>query len=69
MVNGIPVILCYKMGNLTYIPDDTITGADAVQLDLFFKDEVEILNVAAGIRTKTTYMEVGLNYPSLVAKE
>jgi hypothetical protein len=37
MVNGIPVILCYKKGNVTFIPDDTITGADPVQLDLFFK--------------------------------
>lgn len=37
MVNGIPVLLCYKKGNETYIPDDTITGADAVQLDAFFR--------------------------------
>ena len=28
MVNGIPVILCYKKGNATYIPDDAVTGAD-----------------------------------------
>jgi len=37
MVNGIPVMLCYKKGNITFIPDDTITGADPLQLDLFFK--------------------------------
>jgi thiol-disulfide isomerase/thioredoxin len=37
MVNGIPVILCYKKGNTSYIPDDSITGADPTQLDLFFK--------------------------------
>jgi len=37
MVNGIPVLLCYKKGNETFIPDDTITGADPVQLDRFFK--------------------------------
>ena len=37
MVNGIPVMLCYKKGNETFIPDDTVTGADAVQLDRFFK--------------------------------
>ncbi len=37
MVNGIPVILCYKKGNNTFIPDDTITGADPVALDAFFK--------------------------------
>jgi thioredoxin 1 len=37
MVNGIPVILCYKKGNVSYIPDDSITGADPVELDKFFK--------------------------------
>lgn len=37
MVNGIPVILCYKKGNSTYIPDDSVTGADPLQLQNFFK--------------------------------
>lgn len=37
MVNGVPVILCYKKGNTGYIPDDSITGADPVALDAFFK--------------------------------
>jgi thiol-disulfide isomerase/thioredoxin len=37
MVNGIPVLLCYKKGNSTYIPDDSVTGSDATQLHLFFK--------------------------------
>lgn len=37
MVNGIPVILCYKKGNHTFIPDDSITGSDPSQLDAFFK--------------------------------
>ena len=36
MVNGIPVLLCYKKGNVSYIPDDSITGADINQLTLFF---------------------------------
>lgn len=36
MVNGIPVLLCYKKGNATYIPDDSITGSDPQQLHLFF---------------------------------
>ena len=36
MVNGIPVLLCYKKGNLTFIPDDMVTGADPQQLHLFF---------------------------------
>ena len=37
MVNGIPVMLCYKKGNETFIPDDMVTGADPVGLDSFFK--------------------------------
>ena len=37
MVNGVPVIMCYKKGNSSYIPDDSITGADPVALDAFFK--------------------------------
>ena len=36
-VNGIPVILCYKKGNLSVAPDDSVTGADPVALDKFFK--------------------------------
>lgn len=36
MVNGIPVLLCYKKGNVTYIPDDTITGAEPNGLHEFF---------------------------------
>jgi thioredoxin-like negative regulator of GroEL len=37
MVNGIPVLLCYKKGNSTFIPDDAVTGADPTQLHLFFQ--------------------------------
>jgi len=37
MVNGIPAILCYKKGNSTYIPDDSITGSDPQQLHMFFQ--------------------------------
>jgi hypothetical protein len=36
MVNGIPVLLCYKKGNATYIPDDIVTGADPNGLHNFF---------------------------------
>jgi len=36
MVNGIPVLLCYKKGNATFIPDDIITGSDPNQLHQFF---------------------------------
>jgi len=37
MVNGIPVILCYKKGNTSFIPDDSVTGADPSALDAFFR--------------------------------
>ena len=37
MINGIPVILCYKKGNHTFIPDDSVTGADPGALDAFFR--------------------------------
>lgn len=36
MVNGIPVLLCYKKGNATYIPDDSISGTDPQELHQFF---------------------------------
>jgi thioredoxin 1 len=37
MVNGIPIILCYKKGNITFIPDDSVTGTEPSALDAFFK--------------------------------
>jgi len=46
MANGIPLILCYKKGNVTFIPDDSITGSDAGQLHLFFKRCGEHLTTA-----------------------
>ena len=36
-VNGVPVILCYKKGNITWIPDHAVVGADANQINLFFQ--------------------------------
>ena len=36
VVNGIPVILCYKKGNLTHVPSDVIVGADKIQINTFF---------------------------------
>ena len=36
-VNGVPVILCFKKGNLTYIPDDIVVGADPQQINFFFQ--------------------------------
>ena len=37
MVNGIPVMLCYKKGNVSFAPDDAVTGAEPSALDAFFK--------------------------------
>jgi thiol-disulfide isomerase/thioredoxin len=37
MVNGIPAILCYRKGNVSYAPDDMVTGIDPTDLDAFFK--------------------------------
>ena len=37
MVNGIPVMLMYKRGNVSFAPDDSVTGSDPAQLDAFFK--------------------------------
>ena len=36
MVNGIPAILCFYKGNTTFVPDDSVLGADANQITLFF---------------------------------
>jgi thioredoxin 1 len=37
MVNGVPVMLCYKRGNIGFAPDDSVTGASPNDLDAFFK--------------------------------
>ena len=37
MVNGVPVLLCYKKGNTSFIPNDSITGINPIELDAFFK--------------------------------
>ena len=36
-VNGVPVILFYKKGNQTWVPDDVIVGADEVAVIRFFE--------------------------------
>jgi thioredoxin-like negative regulator of GroEL len=36
MVNGIPVVLCYKKGNTTFVPDDSVTGSSPSDLHAFF---------------------------------
>ena len=37
MVNGIPAILCYKRGNQSFIPTDSVSGIDPTELSNFFK--------------------------------
>ena len=37
MVNGIPVLLCYKRGSQTFVPDDMVTGSEPQALDSFFR--------------------------------
>jgi len=41
MVNGIPVILVYYKGNLNYIPDDRVVGADSNQINILFNKVVD----------------------------
>ena len=36
-VNGVPVILCYKKGNTTWIPDNVVVGANVPQINMFFQ--------------------------------
>lgn len=38
MVNGVPVMLCYKKGNLTWAPDNIVVGANDDQLKVFFEE-------------------------------
>ena len=36
-VNGIPAILCFKKGNLSYIPDFSVNTSDLEAVNIFFK--------------------------------
>ena len=36
MVNGIPALLCFYKGNNTYIPDNSVSGANVNQITSFF---------------------------------
>lgn len=44
MINGVPTILFYKKGNLTYIPDDSVVGADPNQVNLFFQRIINFID-------------------------
>ena len=41
IVKSIPTILRYDCGNVTYIPDDVVTGTDIPTLEMFFNDLIE----------------------------
>lgn len=36
-INGIPAILCYYKGNLSYIPEEMTAGSDVNQTNAFFE--------------------------------
>lgn len=64
MVNGIPVMLCYKKGNVSFIPDDSVTGADPGALDAFFKRcGIHLLNVQKANPPKPTSKQIPLPSP------
>ena len=43
MVSGIPAILCWKKDNMTFIPDDSVVGANADEINKFFTRCVGLL--------------------------
>jgi thiol-disulfide isomerase/thioredoxin len=44
VVNGVPVILCYFKGNLTWIPDKVVVGGDISQVNIFLEQCFELSN-------------------------
>jgi hypothetical protein len=36
-IAGIPAIVCFNKGNVSYIPDLSVVGADLEQVNLFFR--------------------------------
>jgi thioredoxin 1 len=40
-IGGIPAILCFNKGNLSYIPDMTVVGADVEQVNAFFRQVIK----------------------------
>jgi thioredoxin 1 len=44
VVNGVPVILCYKKGNYTWVPDSVVVGADEPQVRVFFENAFKLIN-------------------------
>jgi thiol-disulfide isomerase/thioredoxin len=50
MVSGVPALLCYARGNASFIPDDSVSGADPAALDAFFQRCGALLRRARALR-------------------
>ena len=37
MMKGIPMIIAYKQGTTSFVPDDSISGTDITEINAFFK--------------------------------
>jgi len=37
MIQGVPTLMCFKKGNVTFIPDDSVVGSRPADLNSFFK--------------------------------
>ena len=42
ILGGIPAIFAYNKGNMNYIPDNLVIGADETQIKLFFEKYMKI---------------------------
>jgi thioredoxin 1 len=42
MVNGVPALLCYKKGNMSWVPDDTVVGANAAAIQALFQKCLDV---------------------------
>jgi len=38
MVKSIPTILCYEKGNISYVPNDVVVGANVDEINAFFEE-------------------------------
>jgi thiol-disulfide isomerase/thioredoxin len=38
MVKSIPTILCYEKGNVSYVPNDVVVGANVDEINAFFQE-------------------------------
>jgi thiol-disulfide isomerase/thioredoxin len=38
MVKSIPTLLCYEKGNVSYVPDDVVVGANVDEINIFFQE-------------------------------